>query len=197
MSEVPTSSPRARTMATLIAIILPACADSPPGDSPRVCIADFPCAQFAVCNDDATEVVRMRSVPCQEVCPPGPCQGGTCGEAGRDPCGPGTVCVPPDQSGYGAGASCWSHARTCGGPDARPCEADAYCDMGVEGFFGSECQSLLAGRYGLCRPLSDCPSSGPVCGCKLSGDELVLATYDDDCARRAAGAALASSVPCP
>jgi len=111
-------------------------------DVQRVCFVDFPCApwQRFTCGVDG-RWQPLVSLPCEAVCPPGPCSGGVCSPSGEpQSCPAGTRCVmhgpltmdprdtpcePVDGGGARDGAV---DAATCPLPEsAADCAADADC----------------------------------------------------------------------
>ena len=172
-----------------------------PSDTGQMCYADYPCFGFiGRCEEDGAVAVRMRDAGCGEVCPAnGPCSGAVCVEASRERCEDGTVCVLESTSFSSGSARCRALDEVCGGPEGIACGEGSYCAYAKADYHGSGCSTMQWQGFGLCRPLADCDPAevpGEVCGCSVAGDELVFTTYANDCARRAAGAAVAYAAPC-
>ena len=88
-----------------------------------ICVADFPCFEReAECVGD-NRIQRLRDVSCREVCPPGPCSGGSCLPTGEaEECPPGTRCRDCRVSVSGYTAICDDGEGGSGGnQDFDPC----------------------------------------------------------------------------
>lgn len=162
------------------------------GDGGGMCHSDYPCfGRLARCSADGRELIHMVDLDCHVACGPGPCSGSYCSEGERESCGEDAACVNLEMGDSGdLGAECRPLVELCGGPNGRSCDEGAHCEMAAS-HGGGPCATLLAGGYGVCRPLDACVAEGPSCGCSVGGDgELVYTSYENDCQRRAAGDAL-------
>jgi hypothetical protein len=171
-----------------------------------VCNVDFPCPPdrpSSCARGNPKSIVNYVTVGCAEVCGTPCCSGATCQGRSQD-CPSGTACAypSPPTTALGAKAQCFDESRTCGGADNKPCASGQYCEHFETLCSGSSCPSpasacseIKAGVLGTCMPMprydsTECIVANPVCGC----DGV---TYENECARKAANAAMAHRGACP
>jgi hypothetical protein len=169
-----------------------------------VCAVDFPCPPDRVSScfhGNPKVILTYATVGCAEICGTPCCSGAQCRSKTQD-CPAGTACAypSPPTTASGTKAACFDEAKTCGGVDNKPCPAGQYCEHFETLCSGSSCPSsasvcseVAAGILGTCMPKRDssqCDITSPLCGCDGQ-------TYQNECARQIANAALAHAGACP